>query len=263
MKTVLYGSLTERFPDGKEPDWYDRAVLSLRGGADYGLFGRYLYHLILSRPGISTVLNIGTARGHSAVCAAKALADADRTGIVHTVDVIPPNQYRDWHVTKHPENDPARGQEMRMRDFVEQLHSPDDESVPIEFHTGDSRDVLESLDIAPDLVFHDALHTYKKVRRDFDQADRLGQNRPLHVFDDCYLYRDEWTYRPFTRRFWTQLDEVPKVSEVIQHIRQYGISKTTYPGVTRAVEEIIDENDWETVEVIQDEDHAPITILVP
>jgi hypothetical protein len=179
------------------------------------------------------------------------------------VDVIPPNEYRNWHVSKHPDNDPARGREMRMRDFLERFHSPDNESVPIKFYTGDSRDVLENLDISPDLVFHDALHTYGKVRRDFEQADLLCQSQPLHVFDDCYLYSDEWTYRPFTRKFWTQFDEVPKVSEVIQHIRQYGVSKTTYPGVTRAVGEIIEENNWKTVEVIQDDDHAPITALVP
>lgn len=261
-RTVLYDSLSERFESEETPPWYSEAVSYLRGDADRGTFGLYLYHLLRSRDDIDVVINIGTARGHSAVCAARGIKAAGRQGTVHTIDVIDPDENRDWHGSK-PETDPLAGERTSMRELVGRFHGPDDESVPIEFHVGDSSTVLADLAVSPDLVFHDGRHTYNQVRSDVDIANGLSDNPPIHVFDDSYLFDAEWTYRPCASAFWHDLAEVPKLGSVIRSFRSLSVSKIPFPGVTIAVQETLDDGEWASIEVVRDPDHAPITAIFP
>jgi hypothetical protein len=244
------------------PNWYSKAVSYLRGDKDEGLFGLYLYHLILSDNDIQTVVNIGTARGHSAVCSAIALTEAGRNGEIHTVDIIPPAQPRNWHGSQ-PDSDPLKGNETSMKDLIGRFHDPSDNDVPIIFHTGESNDIIPSLDCSPDLVFHDAGHTYQIVKNDVEVSNTLSDSRPIHVFDDCYLFEDEWEYRLFATDFWYPYDMIPKIGGLLQRLRRFSVSKTRFPGVTEAVREIIGEEEWATIEIIRDSDHAPITTLFP
>lgn len=280
MKTIIYSDLEEYFNNVIEPNWYEEAVNYLRGGADEGLFGLYLYNLIRNNR-ISNIINIGTARGHSAVCAAKAIKDSGRKGTVHTIDRIPPNKQRNWHVPKQSVDDPALNKKYTMIEFISRFHSPTDNEVPIKFHTGDSNEILNNMDFCPDFVFHDASHEYKKVTNDISAVKSLSDYNPMQIFDDCYLYDTEWEYRPFTSAEWFRFDELnkkklPNFTPINKNImayifniftsipkksRQYSISKTLFPGETLSVKREIENKNYDMVEIIRDSNHAPITIL--
>lgn len=260
-KTVLYDSLSECFPSLETPDWYREAVSYLRGDKDRGLFGLYLYNLVRTREDITEIINIGTARGHSAVCAAKGLEAAGRRGSVHTIDVIDPDEVRDWY-DGHSGSDPLHGVETSMRELVSRFQDSSDKRVRIEFYAGDSNEVIPTIEAAPDLVFHDGRHTSRAVKRDVEAANALSDERPIHVFDDCYLYDNRWTYRPCSGELWDGLAEVPKLGGLVRALRSVTVSHTPVPGVTMAVRDVIDDDDPTEVEVVRDRDHAPITTVV-
>lgn len=261
-RTVLYDGLSDRFDSLKTPGWYSEAVSWLRGDEDRGLFGLYLYNLVRTRDDIEEIVNVGTARGHSAVCAAKGLQAAGRSGTVHTIDVIDPDEERNWHGSQ-PDSDPLEGIEVSMRELVGRFVDPSEDGVVVELHAGDSSDILRSLDASPDLVFHDGLHIYSKVRADVDAANALSADRPIHVFDDCYLFSDRWEWRPFTSERWYDLDEAPKIGGLIRTLRSLSVSRKRFPGVTLAVRAVIDEGRSNSVEVVHDPDHSPITAVFP
>jgi hypothetical protein len=262
MEITLYTAVDDAFDPTDRPEWYPEAVSYLRGNKDEGLFGLYLYNLIRATESISTVLNIGTARGHSAVCAAKALEETNQTGSVHTIDIIHPDETRDWHAS-HAQSDPLIGTETSMRELVSRFHDPVSEGTPVNFYTGDSSSTLQQWDAeAPDLVFHDGKHTYETVSADVEAVNGIGDSQPIHVFDDCYLYAPTWELRPFARGISDRLEEIPKVGGLANVLQRFCLSWSPYPGVDQAVEEAMDES-FDSAEIIVDNDHAPITTLYP
>jgi len=262
MEITLYTAVEDAFDPTDCPEWYPEAVSYLRGNKDEGLFGLYLYNLIRETESISTVVNVGTARGHSAVCAAKALSEADRTGTIHTIDIIHPDETRNWH-SNHAQSDPLVGGETSMRNLVSRFHNPGSKDVPIQFHTGDSSTILQQWDAdAPDLVFHDGKHNYETVSTDIEATNVIGEDRPIHVFDDCYLYAPSWEFRPFARGVPDTTHRLPKIGGLAKILQEFSISQSPYPDVDRAVEEAIDEQ-WCRAQIIVDDDHAPITTLYP
>lgn len=264
MVILLYDSFEERFPDITPPDWYPEARSYLRGNVDHGKFGLYLYEFILNRTDISTVLNIGTARGHSAVCAAKALEEANRKGVVHTIDIIKPDQAIKWHADKHPPTDPLSGIEITMEELVRKFHDPHNNKVPMHFHTGDSLEVLANWDREPpDLVFHDGSHTYKSVITEIQMTTSMGESLPVSVFDDCFLFNPVWEYRPFLSEYWYRVDSVPKLGGLTRRLRQFSLSKTRLHGIERAVTEAFEWGKWDALELTNDENHAPLATLLP
>ena len=99
--TSLDRKLAELPVDGVATDWYHRACEILRGG-DGGEHGLLLYKLVCQRQGKPrplVVLDIGTARGFSAITMARALSDTG-TGSIYTIDVVDHHQARNWHVAK-------------------------------------------------------------------------------------------------------------------------------------------------------------------
>lgn len=259
----IFDDLSERFPQSTEPKWYRDAVHHLRGRSDDGLFGRYIYELIRSTDEITTVLNIGTARGHSAVCAAKAFADADRCGEVHTIDIIPPREERSWHVNKHPSSDPLSDENVSMREIIQRFHNPDSEDVPINFHTGDSTEVLlQWQDDQPDLVFHDGMHKYKTVKEDIRLTTNLGPSTPIQIFDDCYFSTPTNSYYPL-RYIPNRYKDVPKLGKLLYLLQKFKMLKQPFPGVTQAVREAYNEGPWSVMEIVPDKKHSPITMLSP
>lgn len=256
---IIYDQLSERFDSVDVPDWYDDAVLRLRGGADRA-FGLYLYNLVRRDPSIETVVNIGTARGFSATCLARAIFEREATGTVHTIDTIPPDQPRDWHAEGHDPADPARDETLSVHDLMEPFQ-PEDGQLSIRHHTGDSLDVLESWNDAPiDLVFHDGRHTYEHVSREISLAIREGGAAPpLLIFDDCFLYENEWTQWLVTEDGPLEfLDRIP----YLRRLPEYAILRKRSAGVARAVEAAFEEGQWARLEIIR-EDWAPITALIP
>lgn len=261
-RTVLYDGLDDCFEAVNIPGWYDEAVEYLRGDKDRGRFGLYLYNLIQKQQNITEIVNIGTARGHSAVCAAKALTADDRKGNIHTIDVIDPAEPRVWY-NGSPPSDPLKKTRKTMRELVTRFHNPSNSAVPIHFHTGDSNDILTDLNCDPDLVFHDGRHTYRAVRADIELTNQLAEQKPIHVFDDCYLYRNKWNYRPFTGELWYGLDKVPKIGGFVRTLRSLSISRSPFPGLTMAARWATEESSGDNVEIVRDPEHAPITALFP
>lgn len=256
---MIYQDLDSRFDKVEEPDWYQEAISYLRGEKDQGNFGLFLYYLIREIDNINTVLNIGTARGYSTVCAAKAIQSKNRSGEVHTIDIKPPD-YQEWG--RISESDPLNSKQYSMRDLVSRFHNPSDESVPIKFHTGDSNKVLQKLDISPDLVFHDGRHTYNAVKNDIQTANNMSDKSLIQVFDDCYLYTYDWSYRPLSSGFFHRFDDVPKLGGALKRIRTLKLVKEPdYPGITEAVNEFINLSEWKKIEIISDQNHAPITAI--
>jgi hypothetical protein len=164
-------------------------------------------------------------------------------------------------VPKQSKDDPAIGKYMTMKDFISHFHSTSDDEVPIKFHTGDSNDVLRQVECSPELVFHDGMHTYQTVSTDINTIKHMSDQPPIQVFDDCYLFDDEWRYTPFSDDMWFQLDHIPKFREAIRKLRHFSISKSRYFGVNKAVKEELNRKEYNLAEFIMDNDHAPITVL--
>jgi hypothetical protein len=261
----MYEDLSEYFEYKYVPEWYGEAVQYLRGAKDEGLFGLYLYNLIREVEGIATVINIGTARGHSAVCAAKGLVDSNRDGEVHTIDVIPSDIQRSWGANS--DNDPVGNDEENwsIRDLVSRLHSPSDDKVQIKFHTGNSSDILSEINVSPDLVFHDGRHTYDTVKTDMKLVRQLSNDKLIQVHDDCHLFnvtRELSIYNPKNQSKVANLPLIRR-TRLARYIRNYGYSfiERPFPGVIVAVEEYLNQNDIHRTEIISDEVHAPITAI--
>lgn len=250
-QVTIYGDVREYFDSFEIPEWHSEAVRYLRGGGDFGL---YLYNLVKSSD-ISTVINIGTARGYSTVCLAKAFKDSNREGEVHTIDIVSPDEPGVWGPKS--KNDPI-SKDATMRELIQRFHPPEDEAVPIRFHTGDSTQILNQMDLKPDLVFHDGEHTYETVKRDMQLATELGNGNLIQAHDDCFLYEDERVLDLFNPRGGTIFAKLPKLWYLKRY--RYSIHRKKYPGIAAAVSELIDERDYKKVEVIRD-DHAPITTI--
>lgn len=273
MPRIIYDSLEERFPGMEEPEWYPEAVEYLRGNADRGLFGLYLYYLVRDLGSIESVVNIGTARGHSAVCLAKGLASRGGEATVHTLDLIPPDEPIDWHVPKQPDSDPATGTKFSMRELVTRFQD-EDSGVDIQFHTGDSNDLLDHWEHgSPDLVFHDAEHTYEAVNADIRMMDQIGSSRPIHVFDDCYLYNTTLQRHLVDPDWYSAFESLPRAGgtvgrvarnksrDLVRKLTWMSLVEAPYPGVARAVREAYESGHREKLEVVEDDDHSPITTI--
>lgn len=87
--TPLRDKLAHLNTDDVSESWFDDAVRVLRGG-DGGEHGLLLYKLVRrlgpERPLVA--LDVGTARGFSAITMVRALLDANLEGRVYSVDVI-------------------------------------------------------------------------------------------------------------------------------------------------------------------------------
>ena len=89
-------------------EWYRTASRVLRGG-DGGEHGLLLYKLIMEgarNDGSLVALDVGTARGFSAITMARAMLDGELEGRVYSVDVIGHHESRKWHVGKQEVDEP-------------------------------------------------------------------------------------------------------------------------------------------------------------
>ena len=95
-------------------EWYRTAARVLRGG-DGGEHGLLLYKLVVGgRRGEEplVVLDVGTARGFSAITMARAMLDGELEGRVYSVDVIGHHEPLNWHGTKQDADEPLAGVEI-------------------------------------------------------------------------------------------------------------------------------------------------------
>ena len=159
----------------------------LRGG-DGGDHGLLLYKLVqcytnTSRPVI--VLDVGTARGFSAMTMSRAMEDAAIPGHVHTVDIIDHHESLHWHAVKHEADDPLAGAAVTRAEIWAKWFQEGGGITPI---TGRSADVLREWDQGPiDLAFLDGSHAYADVKRELTQLESLMDEKGTIVVDDYHL----------------------------------------------------------------------------
>ena len=139
--------------------WYEEIARVLRGG-DGGEHGLLLYKLVCcinpgSRP---VILDIGTARGFSAITMARALFDANLDGTVFTIDVVDHDSQLTWHGSKNDPGEPLSGLTI-SRSEVWQRWFPE-EAVFVTPICGKSHELLDTWSFGPiDIAFIDGEHT--------------------------------------------------------------------------------------------------------
>ena len=182
--TPLALKLADKPPD----DWYQRVRLALRGG-DGGEHGQLLYQLVRDRrDGLRPLvaLDIGTARGFSAVVMARAMLDSGMEGHVYTVDVIDHDETLDWHVEKHDHDDPLAGRRItRAAIWSEWAAEEADRVTPI---TGRSMEILgEWRHGLIDVAFLDGSHTYEDVKAELEMLAGMMADDGVIVLDDVHF----------------------------------------------------------------------------
>ena len=147
-----------------------------------------------------TVLETGTARGFSAVCMARALADSGARGKILTIDVLPHELPIYWNCISDCDGPASRRQLLSpYRDLVEEF---------VVFIQGRSDAALSQLSMPRiDFAFLDAAHDYSSLLMEFRYVGRSQQPGDLVVIDDY--------------------------------------STETFPGVVRAVDEVVSEGDYD------------------
>ena len=168
-------------------DWYTHAAKVLRGG-DGGEHGLLLYKLIRSHSNASrplVVLDVGTARGFSAMTMARAITDAGLSGHVYTVDIDDHHKSLNWHAAKHETDDPLAGLRMTRSEIWDKWFDADAEITPI---IGKSTEVLKDWGHGTiDLAFLDGSHAYRDVKRELTLLDALVAKDGAIVVDDYHL----------------------------------------------------------------------------
>lgn len=232
----IYKTLENRFENLEEPRWHEEVTLWLRGGAEVD-FGMYLYNLIKER-GVNIVLNIGTARGYSAICCSKGVSEK---GEVFTVDIRDPRKERRWHTQKHKDEDPLKGRGESMENLINKFSEGN-----VNILTGDSNSITEKETLPDfDLVFHDGEHSYEKVYTDLENILSNQESIPINVFDDCH---------PFTKR--KLLGAGFKKGDL-----DLFSSEVFFPGVRKAVLEGFRVFPFSEMECVGSVRHSPITTL--
>ena len=136
-------------------------------------------------PLINYILDIGTARGFSAITMARALLDANLDGMVYSVDVIDHRSKLIWHGGKHDPEDPLANTSIN-RSEVWSCWFEEEASCVTPLH-GQSHEILENWSIGPiDIAFIDGEHTYNAVKRDLSLLEGLMTPTGVVVLDDYH-----------------------------------------------------------------------------
>ena len=122
------------------------------------------------------VFETGTARGFSALCMARALRDAGRTGSIVTVDILPHDRPIYWNCI-----DDLTGKKTRRELLAPWRELSDD----VLFVQSDTASALERVGLERvDFAFLDASHTYEDVMREFAFVESRQRTGDVVVFDD-------------------------------------------------------------------------------
>ncbi len=183
----LLAHLGDRFGRLPEPAFVDELALATQvvpkeDGLDwshgfllYAALRSYLDRALPDRP--VTIFETGTARGFSAICMAKALHDAARTGTILTVDILHAERPIYWNNIADAEGPRTRLELLeRWSDLVEDH---------VVFLRGDVSVALEQVGLARiHFAFLDAEHTYEAVRDELAFVDAHQEAGDVIVCDD-------------------------------------------------------------------------------
>ena len=151
---------------------------------------------------------------------AKALVDAGlESARVYTIDLIPHDQPRNWHLPKHPDTDPAARKQLSRAELLSEFEQSLVERIT--FLCDDSGQLLsEWASDVIDFAFLDGDHTYEGVKADIEALlPHLAANA-IVVFDD---------YGP---------------SRTSHRWRNWVLSGVGHPGVRKAVDELFEAGGW-------------------
>ncbi|MER8453916.1 class I SAM-dependent methyltransferase [Mesorhizobium sp. M0166] len=143
--------------------------------------GRLLYTLMrnmLSNSGLdfATVLETGTARGFSALCMSKAMADQGVAGRIVTLDVLPHLKRQIWNCIDDHDGPKSR---------AEILQPWADLARNILFLQGDTLDLLPKVGLDRiNFAFLDAQHIESSVMQEFELVSARQKKGDMIVFDD-------------------------------------------------------------------------------
>lgn len=140
----------------------------------YSALRRYL-HEFESRS--VTVLETGTARGFSALCMARAMADAGVGGRLLTFDVVPHDVPMYWNCISDMDGPRSR------RELLEDYSNLMEEFII--FHQGDSSRELAKVSFPRvHFAYLDAVHSYPNVMAEFAAIRGRQRAGDMVVFDD-------------------------------------------------------------------------------
>ncbi|MER9082567.1 class I SAM-dependent methyltransferase [Mesorhizobium sp. M0895] len=143
--------------------------------------GRLLYALMrdmLSNSGLdfTTVLETGTARGFSALCMSKAMADHGVAGRIVTLDVLPHLKRQIWNCIDDHDGPKSR---------AEILQPWADLARNVLFLQGDTLDLLPKVGLDRiNFAFLDAQHIESSVMQEFELVSARQEKGDMIVFDD-------------------------------------------------------------------------------
>jgi predicted O-methyltransferase YrrM len=144
--------------------------------------GRLLYASIRSyiqrcQPQFMNILEAGTARGFSALCMAKAMADAGIEGKLLTFDVLPHQTKMYWNCIDDTEG--PRTREELISNYSELIDRY------LIFHQGDTRIELPKVQISRiHFAFLDGVHTYEYVLHEVECIRDKQRAGDVICFDD-------------------------------------------------------------------------------
>lgn len=123
------------------------------------------------------ILETGTARGFSSLCMAKALNDAECSGNIITLDIIPNELKIFWNCIDDHEEKKTRLELLNTwHDLVDKY---------ITFVEGDSRNELSKISFSRiNFAFLDGSHTYKDVMNEFNFIKNKQIKGDIIFFDD-------------------------------------------------------------------------------
>lgn len=147
--------------------------------------GRILYTELCNYIQNSSVKRIvifetGTARGFSSVCMSKAITDSNITGEINTIDILPNNKKIYWNSISDNTGKKTRPELLEYwNEYIQRIN----------FHSGDSTEIIKNLDLDRiNFAFLDGSHNKKKVEQEFDWVEKRQLRNDVIIFDDYDPY---------------------------------------------------------------------------
>ena len=251
--TPLRYKLENLDTDVVSESWFESAVDVLRGG-DGGEHGRLLYKLVrcLEPEHSFVILDIGTARGFSAITMARGLLDANLDGTVYSIDVIDHQSKFNWHVGKQDPEDPLANISISRCEVWARWF--DEEACRVTPLHGPSSDILENWCNGPiSFAFIDGEHSYNAVKRDLSRLEHLVTPTGTIVLDDYHtgVSMGAFRSRPLNGAVRLMGHAVKRISPSLRKRLRLGfgnefvVVKRRYAGIYRAVNDFLMERSSE------------------
>lgn len=197
-------------------EWLDEAGRVLccpfKASPPHWQHGRVLYAAVRAyvaeQPQASYhVLDIGTAKGFSALCLQRALLDAGASSVITSVDVLPPDErvYRNTVA------------EMGGLETLADILAPWPEASAINFVQSTGIDWLKAHPDRVHIAFVDGKHTGDVVRQEGKLLAKRQHPGDLVIFDDCQM--------PQVSVAVVSLEEWYRIEYVHAEPRQYAIAR--------------------------------------